>query len=308
MSTLKRRIWLIETIQRFHHITLEELQSEWKDSSINNSHEKLNRRTFFNDKNAIEDTLGIEIKYVRGKGYNIPDNNEDGLNMSRIQDRLISSLSLTSSAQDPQIRKRIHIQRESDGLKHMNIILDSMRRSETVKIEFKEFYETDYRLIEVKPYGIKFFDYRWYLVGPSTDSKQIRLYSLDKIKSIEQTKNSFVYDRNFSMDAFFNDYYGVVLYEENKKVKPEFILLKVWEREIPYFRSLPLHHSQQEVKQSKSWSLFSYYMAPTWDIERRLLQCNDHVEVIEPQSLRDQMIEHAENITRLYAGEWDDVE
>ncbi len=308
MSTLKRRIWLIETIQRFNHITLEELQSEWLDSSMNEKGEELNRRTFFNDKNAIEDTLGIEINYVPGDGYTIPDKDEEGFNIGRIQDRLISSLSLTSSVQDPQIRKRIHIQRESDGLKHMNIILDSMRRSETVKIEFKEFYETDYRLIEVKPYGIKFFDYRWYLVGPSTDSKQIRLYSLDKIKSIEQTKNSFVYDRNFSMDAFFNDYYGVVLYEENKKVKPEFILLKVWEREIPYFRSLPLHHTQQEVKKSKSWSLFSYYMAPTWDIERRLLQCNDHVEVIEPQSLRDQMIEHAENITRLYAGEWDDVE
>lgn len=308
MSTLKRRIWLIETIQRFNHITLEELQSEWLDSSMNEKHEELNRRTFFNDKNAIEDTLGIEIKYVPGDGYNIPDKNDEGFNMGRIQDRLISSLSLTSSVQDPQIRKRIHIQRESEGLKHMNIILDSMRRSETVKIRFKEFYETDYRLIEVKPYGLKFFDHRWYLVGPSAESNQILVYSLDKIDCIEQTKKNFVYDRDFSMDAFFNDYYGVVLYEDGKKIKPEFILLKVWKREVPYFRSLPLHHSQNEVKTSKSWSLFSYYMAPTWDIERRLLQCNDHVEVIEPKYLRDQMIEHAENITRLYAGEWDDVE
>lgn len=308
MSTLKRRIWLIETIQRFKYITLDRLQSEWLDSSMNEKGEELNRRTFFNDKNAIEDTLGIEIKYVPGDGYTIPDKDEEGFNIGRIQDRLISSLSLTSSVQDPQIRTRIHIQRESDGLRHMNNILDSMSKSVTVRIRFKEFYETDYRLIEVKPYGIKFFDYRWYLVGPSVDSNQIRLYSLDKIESIIQTNNSFVYDRNFSMDAFFNDYYGVVVYEDGKKIKPEFILLKVWEREIPYFRSLPLHHSQQEVKTSKSWSLFSYYMAPTWDIERRLLECNDHVEVIEPQSLRDQMIEHAENITRLYAGEWNDVE
>ncbi|MBO7115066.1 MAG: WYL domain-containing protein [Bacteroidaceae bacterium] len=307
MSNLKRHIWLIETIQRFDYITLEDLQFEWDHSGINDKREKLNRRTFFNDKNAIEDLFQIEIKYVSGKGYHIPENDAEGFNMARIQDRLISSLSLSTSVQDPQIRRRIQIQRESDGLKHMNAVLDSMKKSVTINIIFKEFYETDYRTIEVEPYGLKFFDHRWYLVGPSVDSNQIRLYSLDKIKSIEQTNNSFVYDNNFRMDAFFNDYYGVVLYEENKKVKPEFILLKVWEREIPYFRSLPLHHSQQEVKKSKSWSLFSYYMAPTWDIERRLLQCNDHVEVIEPQSLRNQMIEHAENITRLYAGEWDDV-
>lgn len=308
MSTLKRRIWLIETIQRFKYITLDRLQSEWLNSSMNEKCEELNRRTFFNDKNAIEDTLGIEIKYVPGKGYTIPDNDAEGYNMARIQERLISSISLSSSVQDPQIRKRIDIQKESEGLKHINSILDSMKKSVTVKIIFKEFYETDYRTIEVEPYGLKFFDRRWYLVGPSVDSNQIRLYSLDKIKSIEQTNNSFVYDRNFSMDDFFNDYYGVVLYEDEKKVKPELILLKVWKREIPYFESLPLHHTQFPVKKSKSWYIYSYYMAPTWDIERRLLQCNDHVEVIQPQSLRDQMIEHAENITRLYAGEWDDVE
>lgn len=308
MSTLKRRIWLIDTIQRFKNITLEDLQSEWLDSSMNEKGEVLNRRTFFNDKNAIEDTFGIEIKYEPGKGYTIPDNDAEGYNMARIQERLISSISLSSSVQDPQIRKRIDIQKESEGLKHINSILDSMKKSVTVKIIFKEFYETDYRTIEVEPYGLKFFDRRWYLVGPSVDSNQIRLYSLDKIKSIEQANNSFVYDRNFSMDDFFNDYYGVVLYEDEKKVKPELILLKVWKREIPYFESLPLHHTQIPVKKSKSWYIYSYYMAPTWDIERRLLQCNDHVEVIQPQSLRDQMIEHAENMSRLYAGEWDDVE
>ena len=42
-------------------------------------------------------------------------------------------------------------------------------------------------------------------------------------------------------------------------------------------------------------------MAPTWDLEQELLQYNDNVEVLEPQSLRDQMVEHAGNILELYS-------
>ena len=48
------------------------------------------------------------------------------------------------------------------------------------------------------------------------------------------------------------------------------------------------------------WSIFEYRMAPTWDLEQELLQYNDNVEVLEPQSLRDKMIEHAGNILELY--------
>lgn len=308
MSNVKRHIWLIDTIKRYDYITLKDLQTEWYLSGMNEKGENLNRRTFFNDKNAIGDLFGIDIEYVAGKGYHIPDNDAEGFNMARIQDRLISSLSLSVSVQDSKMRKRIQIQRESDGLKHMNVILNAMEKSVTIKITYKEFYETEYRDIEVEPYGLKFFDRRWYLVGPSAESDQIQIYSLDKIENIKQTERAFVFDKTFRMDDFFNDYYGVVLYEDGKKLEPVYVLLKVWEREIPYFESLPLHPSQQKVKESKSWSIYRYYMAPTWDIERRLLQCNDHVEVLEPQSLREQMLEHAENMTRLYSGYWNDLE
>jgi predicted DNA-binding transcriptional regulator YafY len=41
-------------------------------------------------------------------------------------------------------------------------------------------------------------------------------------------------------------------------------------------------------------------MAHTWEVEMELLQYNDMVEVLEPVSLRDMMIEHAWNMLKLY--------
>lgn len=41
-------------------------------------------------------------------------------------------------------------------------------------------------------------------------------------------------------------------------------------------------------------------MAPTWDLEMELLQYNDQIGVLEPQCLRDVMIEHAWDMLHLY--------
>lgn len=78
------------------------------------------------------------------------------------------------------------------------------------------------------------------------------------------------------------------------------IHLKVWERQRHYFRTLPLHSSQREVVTNTEWPVFEYFMDPTLDLEMELLQYNDQVEVMEPVSLRDMMIEHAWNMLHLY--------
>ena len=51
------------------------------------------------------------------------------------------------------------------------------------------------------------------------------------------------------------------------------------------------------------YSVFTCNIAPTWDLEMELLQYNDWVEVLEPLFLRENMIEHARNILKLYCNE-----
>lgn len=93
-------------------------------------------------------------------------------------------------------------------------------------------------------------------------------------------------------DVIDNAFAGNVLYLTSAEIE----LL----RQRHFFRTLPLHGSQQEVETHDDWSVFEYFMAPTWDLEQDLLQYNDCVEVLEPKSLRDTMIEHARNMLHLY--------
>ena len=54
-------------------------------------------------------------------------------------------------------------------------------------------------------------------------------------------------------------------------------------------RTLPLHHSQQELETSetsKGYSIFTYYLTPNYDFIHDLLYFGEDVEVLEPLILR----------------------
>lgn len=76
----KRYIWLIDLISRRGYITLTDINKEWQCSHLNETHEPLSERTFFNHKAAINDIFGIEIKNDRALGFYI--GGEDGMENS----------------------------------------------------------------------------------------------------------------------------------------------------------------------------------------------------------------------------------
>lgn len=302
---LDRYYWLVELVRSHDGMTLEEIQNAWDSCYINDDHKPLARRTFIKQRNSIESMLHIHIMYKPGKGYIIED---DDYNIDRVIDMVLSSNSLIKFAKHPGMAGRIQIQPESDGLNHINTIVEAMKLSRCIDLKFKQFYETEYRDLTIEPYGLKQFDRRWYLVGPEIGDRPVRAYCLDKIKEPQMSKNTFVIPDDFSLNAFYNDYFGTVMYESDDSdtiVPPTDILLKVWKRERPYIESLKLHHTQEPIEEHEEYSIYHCYMAPTWDVERRLLECNDHVEVLAPQELRDMMAEHAQNMVDLYNGRWD---
>ena len=101
-----RYVWMIDTINRAGHISLQDLSRKWERSSINDDGEPLAERTFHNHRIAIEDTFGIEIKCDRSLGYYI--SNEDDIESGSIRQWLLESLSLSNMLNETKdMRDRI---------------------------------------------------------------------------------------------------------------------------------------------------------------------------------------------------------
>lgn len=71
--------------------------------------------------------------------------------------------------------------------------------------------------------------------------------------------------------------------------KPTTIKFKVINNQQKYIRSLPLHHSQQEIDSESDYSIFSIFVKPTFDLIQEFLKYGNNLEVIEPIELRLQL-------------------
>lgn len=291
-----RYIWLVDTIRRAKYITLKELSDKWQRSSLNENGAPLPERTFFNHCKEISEQFGIEIKYVKPKGYCIA--NEDELGGDGLRSWMLNSISVNNTVRESaDMRSRIIFEDIPSGYRFLNDIIEAMKEGKKLRIEYTDYEKDSSSSLIIAPYCVKLFHQRWYVLGKLDAYRQPRLFCLDRIDELEILDSSFRLPRSFDAMQFFDEHYGVVIDDE---IPPQRIQLKVTLQQLRYFQSLPLHQSQRLMEENDRWAILEYHMAPTWDLAMELMKYYDKVEVLEPESLRNEVIDYAYCILEQY--------
>jgi predicted DNA-binding transcriptional regulator YafY len=123
------------------------------------------------------------------------------------------------------------------------------------------------------------------------------MLALDRMITATITSESFTLPKEFSTEGYFGNIYGVRVYPG---MRPERVLLKVSPMQTKYFRSLPLHKSQEEIETHEDYSVFSYFLTTDYDFKQDLLSFGKEVEVLKPDSLRKEFAEIVEKIHSKY--------
>jgi len=146
------------------------------------------------------------------------------------------------------------------------------------------------------PYCVKLFHQRWYLVA-SFESGLISVYSFDRMEKVELLDTKFKISENFEASEFFSDSYGIVV---DDKIGSQRIVLRAYGFEPYYLRDLPLHHSQREITTTEEYSDFELNLKPTADFKAQLMSRGQWIEILEPQSLADEIVEWHKNAIKRY--------
>jgi len=72
--------------------------------------------------------------------------------------------------------------------------------------------------------------------------------------------------------------------------KAQKIVIRAYYPFINYLRTLPIHHSQKELASTSEYADFEFYLRPTFDFRQELFSQSNEVEVLEPITLRQDMI------------------
>jgi hypothetical protein len=89
--------------------------------------------------------------------------------------------------------------------------------------------------------------------------------------------------KKFDAEKFFEDYYGIIIGDEDFDVEPVALKVDWWQSK--YLRTLPLHHSQVEVERNEKYSIFEYRLCPSFDFRQKILSMGGSVEVLAPANL-----------------------
>ncbi len=147
---------------------------------------------------------------------------------------------------------------------------------------------------KVAPYKIWFFDGAFYLVGNCGLRKDVRIFALDRIKSLRLTDETFDMPADFKVEDFMQTSFGVF------HGKPQNVRIRFAPEVAGYIKE-KTWHSTQKIKPQKDGSvIFEARVAGTDEIKYWLMSWGGKAEVLRPASLRAEMIAEAQNMLRCY--------
>ena len=289
MSTarlINKYVWFVTTILNYGPISLKDIQRRFELHF--DPGEVLEERTFHRYTDAVEELFDIDIEYDRKRnGYVVANDDIEDMKMRKwlIQTFSVNSVLNESAA----LKKRILLEDIPSGQNFLMSIVKAMRENRTLHMTYHSFGRSEASTFEVEPYCVKLFRQRWYMLGMSD---KLRIYALDRIKALEQTECTFKLPKKFDAAKFFEDYYGIIIGDEDFDVEPVALKVDWWQSK--YLRTLPLHHSQKEVERNEEYSIFEYRLCPSFDFQQKILSMGDSVGVLAPVLLKDMLRTKAE--------------
>ncbi len=291
-NVFNRYIWLVDTIHRAGRITFEEINKKWSRTDWSEG-QKIPLRTFHNHRSKIEQLFDINIDCDGYNHYFIATGMDDDLRKWLLNTFTVKNLIHESYS----FKDRILFEEIPSGQFFLTTIIEGMRDGVAINFQYKPFWNDESIAIEIKPYCVKIFKQRWYVLGENTALNEMRIYALDRIQSITATNTKFKIPKNFKADAYFENAYGIVVHPE---IPAREVKLKVYGKSRNYIQTLPLHHSQKEVESNEEFSILKYFIAPTMDFMQEILSYGDEIEVLSPESFRNQIVGKIKKMNNLY--------
>ena len=296
MTPLKKYIWLVDTVMRAGEkgVTLRQIAERYeKDENISEG-EPYARRTFLRHRDEVLDLFGIEIEcYSDGSEYRYRIADNGGNDYFRRW--LLDSIAVNRIVTDSREAAR-YISIESANNSALPIVLQALKEQRLVSFDYKPYWkESSTHYFNFQPHALKMFERRWYLIGRY--HKTHRTFALDRMTNVVLQEENFKRDPKFDLDKMFSDAYGIIVEE----IQVESIWLKVEANQANYLRSLPLHRSQMELSsKNKDYAIFALRVRPTFDLRQKILSLGSAVEVMKPESLREEIREEARKMMAMY--------
>ena len=308
--------WLIGLLDR-KHLTFEEIANEWRDANANQDEDELDKRTFHRYRENIQSQFGITVECDKSDGYRYylkrdPIANDD------VTEWMLSSLRLASLGDMLKFHNKVMLDTPPYHTEYLDDILAAIDKQYLLKFKYVSGFGAESDIV-LQPAFVRYYKQRWYVVGVKKQRsafegkanssaeedvrKLVRCLPFDRISFLklicEKHPLPAKLKKFLTPENYYEDCFGIYRMEN---VPVEKIRIRAFYPEYNYIEEVPLHESQQKVKESKDGMYREYTLTvrPSRDFLQELLWHGRNIIVLKPESLRQEMIGILKDMTKSY--------
>lgn len=298
---ISRYIWIVDTITRYGRLSRKELTDLWRRSPVSDG-EELPERTFYHYRRSIEENFHIDIKCDPGGRYYI-DQDTDERNKT-LSNWLLDSYAVNNAMKETRgTAGRVAVEDVPSAREFLPLLLEAISESRKLCFTYAGFNrsraETD---ILFRPYFVKRYKQRWYMIGYKEQASDIRTYALDRVKEMKILTDTFEMPPEVNPSDFFEDLIGITY----SKAPARTVKIQTTTTQAKYFRALPFHSSQCEYLHD-TYSIFTFRLKLNYELVHELLSYGDSIRVLEPKELKVMVVNELKNTLALYTEKKEDT-
>ncbi len=283
---IKRHHLIINKL-RSNPCSFKDLQGYLKRHSLENEENYvISKRTFERDVKEISEIYNIDIEYSRSHNiYQIVEDADEGKTERLIESfQIFNALNLSDSISNQIIIEK----RRLSGTDNMHGLLHAIKNQFIIEFTHEKFWKeiNEIKIRTVYPLALKEAKNRWYLVAQDPEDSVFKTFGLERITNLKITRKRYKHPNNFDAEEKFKYSFGIITNE----IKPEKIKLWLSHEQANYIKTLPLHHSQKIIFENAKECVIELYISPTYDFVMELLSMSSEVVVLEPETLKNQII------------------
>ena len=164
--------------------------------------------------------------------------------------------------------------------KTIGILMEAINEDVKIKMQYYSVHSQQKKTYTIHPYRLMYFRGGMYLFALVEEYKQIRTFAIERIESIEKTREPFEKPKDFSVESYLESAFGVV------KEDP-FDVEIVFNTDIAeYVRSRVWHPSQQVREIGGGRINMKMHVGGEFELGSWILSFGSSATVVSPDRLR----------------------
>lgn len=281
---LTRLLLVIRKIKSrtFGYITLKELHDHINENLLLRGYNEISQRSLERDiENIRKPPFGLNIQYASAKGYQLMQSNYDGVDVEQLLEPfdILNALQVDTGLSDFILIEKYR----NKGTELLHKLIIAIRENFRISFSYSKYLSEDFSERILEPYAIKLFNGQWYIVGKTATSNDIKTFGLDRMSSLNISRQKFKRDNSVDLNEKFKYSFGIYSSDE---YPVENVILSFDYEDGQYLKTVPLHSSQEVVNQTEKEIIIKLKVRITEDFVMAILSRSWSLEVIEPASLR----------------------